>query len=81
MVGAEPVNSPRSCSINVPLDAADAAADVLIGLRQAGVQIASVSVSNPTLDEVFLAITGHDTARPQEPEDVVGDEVLLEVST
>jgi ABC-2 type transport system ATP-binding protein len=67
--------------INVPLDAADAASDVLIGLRQAGVQIASVSVSKPTLDEVFLAITGHDTARPQGPEEVVDDEMLLEVST
>jgi ABC-2 type transport system ATP-binding protein len=81
VVGAEPVNSPRSGRINVPLDAADAASDVLIGLRQAGVQIASVSVSKPTLDEVFLAITGHDTARPQGPEEVVDDEMLLEVST
>ena len=79
VVGAEPVLA-RSGRINVPLDAADAASDVLIGLRQAGVQIASVSVSKPTLDEVFLAITGHDTARPQEPEEVVDDEMLLEVS-
>ena len=63
MVGSEPVNTPGSDRINVPLDAADAASDVLIGLRQAGVQIASVSVSKPTLDEVFLAITGHDTAQ------------------
>jgi ABC-2 type transport system ATP-binding protein len=45
--------------MNVPLDTADLAADVLIGLRQAGVSIASVSVAQPTLDEVFLALTGH----------------------
>src|SRR4051812_314857 len=65
VVGAEPVSAPRSGQINVPLDTADATADVLIGLRQAGVPIASVSVSKPTLDEVFLAITGHDTTPRQ----------------
>jgi ABC-2 type transport system ATP-binding protein len=81
VVGVEPVSAPRSGRINVPLDDADAASDVLIGLRQAGVQITSVSVSKPTLDEVFLAITGHGTTRPKQPEDVdVHDEMLLEVS-
>ena len=45
--------------MNVPLDTADRAADVLIGFRQAGVAITSVSVDKPTLDEVFFAITGH----------------------
>jgi ABC-2 type transport system ATP-binding protein len=51
---------------SVPLDAADVAADVLIGLRQSGIGIASVSVTKPTLDEVFLALTGHDTNRPEQ---------------
>jgi ABC-2 type transport system ATP-binding protein len=51
--------APESGQMNVPLDTADAAADVLLGFRQAGVPIASVSVATPTLDEVFLAITGH----------------------
>jgi ABC-2 type transport system ATP-binding protein len=50
--------------MNVPLDEPDAAGDVLIGLRQAGVPIASVSVAKPSLDEVFLALTGHDTGQP-----------------
>ena len=59
IAGAEPVLTPESGRMNVPLDNADRAADVLIGLRQAGVSIASVSVAQPTLDEVFLAITGH----------------------
>jgi ABC-2 type transport system ATP-binding protein len=59
VAGAEPVRTPESGGMNVPLDTADLAADVLIGLRQAGVSIASVSVAQPTLDEVFLAITGH----------------------
>jgi ABC-2 type transport system ATP-binding protein len=56
---AEPVLTPESGRMNVPLDTADRAADILIGFRQAGVSIISVSVAKPTLDEVFLTITGH----------------------
>jgi ABC-2 type transport system ATP-binding protein len=63
VAGAEPVMAPESGQMNVPLDIADRAADVLIGFRQAGVEIASVSVAKPTLDEVFLAITGHGTGQ------------------
>jgi ABC-2 type transport system ATP-binding protein len=60
VAGAEPVLTPESGRMNVPLDTADRAADVLIGFRQAGVSVSSVSVAQPTLDEVFFAITGHD---------------------
>jgi ABC-2 type transport system ATP-binding protein len=56
---AEPVLTPEWGRLNVPLDIADRAADVLIGFRQSGVAITSVSVAKPTLDEVFFAITGH----------------------
>src|ERR1700677_2780527 len=59
IAGVEPVLSPESGRMNVPLDTADRAGDVLIGFRQAGVSITSVSVDKPTLDEVFFAITGH----------------------
>jgi ABC-2 type transport system ATP-binding protein len=58
VLGAEPVLTPESGRLNVPLEVADRAADVLIGLRQAGIGIAAVNVDKPTLDEVFLAITG-----------------------
>jgi ABC-2 type transport system ATP-binding protein len=60
VVADEPVLTPESARVNVPLQEADRAADVLIALRQAGVSITSVSVDKPTLDEVFLALTGHD---------------------
>ena len=59
IAGTEPVLTPESGRMNVPLDIADRAADVLIGFRQSGVAITSVSVDKPTLDEVFFAITGH----------------------
>jgi ABC-2 type transport system ATP-binding protein len=62
--GADPVLTPESGRMNVPLDAADRAADVLIGFRQAGVSIVSVNVAKPTLDEVFFALTGHGADDP-----------------
>src|SRR6202034_2286352 len=68
VAGAEPVMAPESGQMNVPLDTADRAADVLIGFRQAGVSIISVSVDKPTLDEVFLALTGHG-ADPDDDQD------------
>jgi ABC-2 type transport system ATP-binding protein len=41
---------------------------VLIALRQADIPIASVSVAKPTLDEVFLALTGHDAGEGEQAE-------------
>jgi ABC-2 type transport system ATP-binding protein len=79
VAGREAVLTPESRRMNVPLDTADRAADVLIGLRQAGVQVTSVSVAKPTLDEVFLTLTGHDTDDEDQPDDTVRDEPLLEV--
>jgi ABC-2 type transport system ATP-binding protein len=66
VVGREPLLTPESGRINVPLETADSAADVLIGLRQAGVTITSLNVDKPTLDEVFLALTGHDAGEADE---------------
>ena len=39
--------------------------DLLIRLRDAKIHLAEVSVQKPTLDEVFLAITGHTAEEPQ----------------
>ncbi|NUT45416.1 MAG: DUF4162 domain-containing protein, partial [Thermoactinospora sp.] len=61
VLGSDPVLSPERGRLNVALDQADQAADVLIALRTAGVSITSVSVAKPSLDEVFLALTGHET--------------------
>jgi ABC-2 type transport system ATP-binding protein len=75
----EPVLTPESGRMNVALDTADLAADVLIALRQAGIAIVSVSVAKPTLDEVFLALTGHDTGQPDDDaEPVTDDQSVLE---
>jgi len=71
LLGDEPVLTPELGRVNVPLDLADQAADVLIALRTAGIPIASVSVAKPSLDEVFLTLTGHgaDPAHDRPEED------------
>jgi ABC-2 type transport system ATP-binding protein len=78
IVGREPVLTPESGRMNVPLETAGAAADVLIGLRQAGVTIAAVSVAKPTLDEVFLTLTGPGSGVADLSGPTSRDEALLE---
>jgi ABC-2 type transport system ATP-binding protein len=78
VVRREPVLT-ESGALNVPLETADGAADVLIGLRQAGVTITSVSVAKPTLDEVFLALTGYDAGDADQDDEAVRYEQLQEV--
>jgi ABC-2 type transport system ATP-binding protein len=64
-VTAEPaVISPETRLVTVPLQRSDQAVDVLVALRDQSIDIDSVSVQKPSLDEVFLALTGHDTAEP-----------------
>jgi len=51
--------SPEAGKITAPIADADRVADLLITLREAGIRLAEMSVQKPTLDEVFLTITGH----------------------
>ncbi|TCK24344.1 ATP-binding cassette domain-containing protein [Pseudonocardia endophytica] len=66
--GVEPATVPDAGRVSVPLESADEAADILIALRGAGVAVSSVSVQKPSLDEVFLAITGQPTDTDAEEE-------------
>jgi ABC-2 type transport system ATP-binding protein len=59
VIGEAPVLTPEAGGLNIALPDADRAADVLIALRQASISIANATVRQPTLDEVFLALTGH----------------------
>ncbi|MGE7843843.1 ATP-binding cassette domain-containing protein [Lysinibacillus sp. NPDC093712] len=45
--------------ITAPMTNADLVTDLLIALRQKGILLDEMSVQKPTLDEVFLTITGH----------------------
>jgi ABC-2 type transport system ATP-binding protein len=59
VIGEPPVLTQEAGGLNVPLPDANRAADVLIGLREQDLLIASATVQKPTLDEVFMALTGH----------------------
>jgi ABC-2 type transport system ATP-binding protein len=48
--------------LTAPLADADRVADLLIELRGADIHLAEFSVRKPTLDEVFLTLTGHGVA-------------------
>ena len=54
--------------ITAPLADPERVTDLLVALRGAGIRIAEVSVQKPSLDEVFLTITGH-TAKQGSPEE------------
>ena len=69
ILGEMPTLTPEAGGLSIALPDPNRAADVLIALRTAEISIATASVRQPTLDEVFLAITGHytETSDPQEP--------------
>jgi len=73
-LGIEAVLTPERARMNVPLAAADDAAEALIGLREQGIALEQMSLANPSLDEVFLTLTGHDatdqSGRTDEQEEV-----------
>jgi ABC-2 type transport system ATP-binding protein len=50
---------PGAGKMTAPMENADRVTDLLIALREAGIHLAEISVQKPTLDEVFLTITGH----------------------
>ncbi|WP_074949166.1 ATP-binding cassette domain-containing protein [Alicyclobacillus macrosporangiidus] len=59
VLGVQSVVSTVSGKITAPMMDADRVTDLLIRLREAGIKLAEMSVQKPTLDEVFLTITGH----------------------
>jgi ABC-2 type transport system ATP-binding protein len=58
VLGEEPVLTPEAGGLNIALADANRAADVLIAFREVKLAISTASVRQPTLDEVFLALTG-----------------------
>jgi ABC-2 type transport system ATP-binding protein len=62
------VNNPGEGRISAPMANPDLITDLLVALRSDKIHLAQVSVQEPTLDEVFLTITGHDTQ--EKPEEV-----------
>jgi ABC-2 type transport system ATP-binding protein len=62
ILGVHGTLSPDASRITAPMADPDRVTDLLIALRQSGVALDEISVQKPTLDEVFLTLTGHDAA-------------------
>nr|WP_274635896.1 ATP-binding cassette domain-containing protein [Microbacterium bovistercoris] len=60
VLGTTATLSPEASRLTAPMADADRVADLLITLRDEGIHLTEMSVQKPTLDEAFLAITGHD---------------------
>jgi ABC-2 type transport system ATP-binding protein len=63
---------PDPAALSAACADADRAAEALAELSRAGVRIADFSLGQPTLDEVFLALTGH-TAEPDLVDEATAD--------
>ena len=65
-------SSPTRAALSVSCADADRAAEALAELSRSGIGIADFSVGQPSLDEVFLALTGR-PAEDQTAEEAIAD--------
>ncbi|MFZ7087383.1 ATP-binding cassette domain-containing protein [Curtobacterium sp. RRHDQ10] len=72
VLGVDPVVSPEGGRITAPMGDPDRVTDLLVAFRAAGIALAEMSVQKPTLDEVFLTITG----KPATADDAPADSLL-----
>ena len=75
VLGEAPVLTPEAGGLNIALGDANQTADVLIALRQGEVDITTAAVRQPTLDEVFLTLTGHHAEDDDRDADETDEEV------
>ncbi|WP_223691217.1 ATP-binding cassette domain-containing protein [Leifsonia poae] len=59
VLGVEAVVSPEGSRITAPMRNPDTVTDLFVTFREAGIRLTEMSVQKPTLDEVFLTLTGH----------------------
>lgn len=58
VLSADAVVSPEGERLTAPMRDADTVTDLLVAFREHGIRLSEMSVQKPTLDEVFLALTG-----------------------
>jgi ABC-2 type transport system ATP-binding protein len=71
---------PDPAALSAPCADAGRAAEAVAELSRAGVRVASFSLGQPSLDEVFLALTGHpaEDQAVDQPVDQPGDAGVAE---
>ncbi len=58
VLDATAIVSPEAARLTVPMSDPDQVTDLLVAFREEGVHLSEFSVQQPTLDEVFLTLTG-----------------------
>lgn len=71
---SEATFSPEGKRLVMPVSDPSRIADLLVALKENDVDIVEFSMQKPTLDEVFLALTGHEATPSSEVEDSKGVE-------
>ncbi|MFT4147536.1 MAG: ATP-binding cassette domain-containing protein [Micrococcaceae bacterium] len=66
ILGSEPILSPEGNTITASMKEANQVTDVLLAMREAGLHIDEVNVQKPSLDEVFLTLTGEKAHEEEE---------------
>jgi daunorubicin resistance ABC transporter ATP-binding subunit len=61
VVGAEPTADPRTGRLSVPVTDGAAMPAIVRRVDDAGIEVAELNLRLPSLDDVFLALTGHTT--------------------
>jgi ABC-2 type transport system ATP-binding protein len=69
LLGDDAHPEPDPAAVSMPCADAEQASAAIAALVAAGIGVAGFSLGQPSLDEVFLALTGH-TAEESEPEEV-----------
>jgi ABC-2 type transport system ATP-binding protein len=59
VLGVDVTLSPEAVRITAPMQDPDRITDLLVALRAQNISLTELSVQKPTLDEVFLTLTGH----------------------
>jgi ABC-2 type transport system ATP-binding protein len=66
VLGSEAHEEPDPAALTLPVADADQASRAIADLTQAGIGLASFALAQPSLDEVFLALTGHTAEEPDD---------------
>ncbi len=64
LIGDIPIRTPAGSGFSIQLSDANQAADVLIALRDQHLDIARAAIEQPSLDDVFMALTGRPPENP-----------------
>jgi ABC-2 type transport system ATP-binding protein len=70
VLGVQATVSPEAGRVTAPMADPDLVTDLLVTLREAGIHLSEMSVQKPTLDEVFLTITGHGVSTDDSEDDI-----------